>query len=396
MIEIYSEINELKSVILHRPGNELNNLTPAYLSEYLFEDIPYLQKAQEEHDQLRNILESNNVNVYLVTDLLIDIFSNNNVRKMKFLNDFFALSKILDSEYTSKLEDFFMNLSTEMFVDRIISGVKITEIYKMNGLEDNNFYGSQLFILPPMPNLLYQRDPAFTIGNTINLSTLSNNVRIRETFILKTIFSFHPLFQNNHQLNETNSFKIEGGDIQVLSKDIAIIGMSKRTEPLAIKTIARNILSNTSIKTIYGLEIPKNRAFMHLDTVFTQVDYDKFVYHQEIFKNVQAYRLELKNQNIEINYISGTLEGLLNKVTQSTNQFIPCGGMDFITSSREQWNDGANTFAIKPGKVITYDRNITTNELLSKSGVDIVPIKASELSRGRGGPHCLTLPLKRL
>jgi len=249
-----------------------------------------------------------------------------------------------------------------------------------------------------MPNLLYQRDPAFVIGNVLNLSTLSSVVRKREPFVLKTILENHPLFKTDRErrnIYETNSFNIEGGDVQVISRNVALIGLSKRTEPTAINLLAKKILLESSVSEIYAVEIPKNRAFMHLDTVFTQVDIDKFVYHSEIFKNVEIYKLSLNKDQIELNFTTSSLEELLNKVTKSINNYIPCGGEDFITRSREQWNDGANTFAIKPGKVITYDRNIKTNELLVKNGIDIIPIQASELSRGRGGPHCLTLPLKR-
>ena len=398
MFEIYSEINQLRSVILHRPGIEINNLTPAFLSQYLFEDIPFLSKAQEEHDELRKVLEANGVNVYLVTELLVDIFNKKNEYRNDFLDKFLSLSNVFDFDYRSSLKDFFMSLPIQDFVEKVISGVKITDLHPKSKMIDSNFYSSQLFIIPPMPNLLYQRDPSFVIGGLLNLSTLSNSVRKRETFILETIFTHHDLFEKanlHNRIHKTNSFSIEGGDVQVISQEVALIGVSKRSEPLAIKLLAKKIFLETTIKKIYAIEIPKDRAFMHLDTVFTQVDHFKFVYHSEIFKNVQIYKLELIDKEVKINHISETLEKLLNRISKSINQFIPCGGEDFITRSREQWNDGANTFAIKPGKVITYDRNIMTNELLSHHGVEIIPIKASELSRGRGGPHCLTLPLKR-
>jgi arginine deiminase len=397
MFEIFSEIGQLESVILHRPGEEINNLTPNYLSEYLFEDIPFLQKAQEEHDELRRILVNQGVTVYLVTELLKDIFSSDYLKK-SFIVDFLKLSNISNPDYIELLNDYLLRQSKDKFVEKIISGVKISDIHNLEKIKKSNFYNSQLFIIPPMPNLLYQRDPAFVIGNVLNLSTLSSIVRKREPFILKTILENHSLFKTDRErknIYETNSFNIEGGDIQVMSKNVALIGLSKRTEPTAIYLLAKKILLESSVSEIYAVEIPKNRAFMHLDTVFTQVDVDKFVYHSEIFKNVEIYKLSLNKDQIELNFTTSSLEELLNKVTKSINIYIPCGGEDFITRSREQWNDGANTFAIKPGKVITYDRNIKTNELLVKNGIDIIPIQASELSRGRGGPHCLTLPLKR-
>lgn len=393
-IRVYNEIGNLKTVLLHRPGGEIENLIPEHLSRLLFDDIPFLKVARSEHDNFAKVLSENGVEVLYVENLAALAVKDKGV-KASFLDEVIAECFVQDKETSKLLKDFLLQLPEKEMIDKVIAGTRKKEI----GLsEDNDDYP---FIMEPMPNLYFTRDPFASIGSGITLNSMKNNIRRRETIFAKYIFKYHPQFKNSNiplWYNRDEEFSIEGGDELVLSKDVLAIGHSERTSVEAIKKIAKNLFeANESFKTVLMFDIPKSRAFMHLDTVFTMIDYDKFTVHEGIEGNlkVSAISYDAKNKELLIEEQEDSLDRILSKYLEKDITLIRCGGGDRVISRREQWNDGSNTLAIAPGKVITYERNYITNEILDKNNVNVISIPSGELSRGRGGPRCMSMPLHR-
>ncbi len=218
-------------------------------------------------------------------------------------------------------------------------------------------------------------------------------------FLSEYMFQYHPRFENEkipNYGNRNDRYKSEGGDMLVLNDKVLAIGISKRTDPRAIEKLSKKLFKeNTSFQTILAFNIPKSRAFMHLDTVFTQVDYKIFTIHPGIMSELTIFEITKEKDSITVSKVVTTLEDILAKHLGQDIQLIHCGGADLITSGREQWNDGANTLAIAPGKVIVYERNHVTNEALREAGITVLEVPSSELSRGRGGPRCMSMPIFR-
>ena len=253
-----------------------------------------------------------------------------------------------------------------------------------------------------MPNLYFTRDPFCVVGSGIMLNKMYTLTRMRETIYGEYIFKYHPVYGNPPGIYYFRDLPstIEGGDVIVLSEKVIAVGVSERTHPQAIERLAKNLFYKyeTSFEKVLAVDIPKVRAFMHLDTVFTQVDYNKFTTHSELQETMRVFELSPESRpsgKLLIKPIEKPLKDLLEFYLEREIELIPCGGGDVIAGSREQWSDGANTLALAPGEVIVYQRNHITNELLVKNGIKIHTIPSSELSRGRGGPRCMSMPFYR-
>ncbi len=398
-IEIRSEIGPLRRVLLHRPGRELENLMPESIGRLLFDDIPYLKIAQEEHDAFCHLLRQNGVEVVYLTDLVAESLADAAVRE-KFIREYLAEAGIWGEKRTAMMLDFFLSMSTKNMVEKMMEGVRKSDVpgYGKKNLTDylDDYYP---FVLDPIPNLYFTRDPFAAIGSGVSIHRMHSVTRGRETLFATYIFQYHPQYRNvpvyfNRHANAT----VEGGDILVLSSKVAAIGISQRTQPWAIEQLAKKLLwGNTGFERVLAIDIPKNRAFMHLDTVFTMVDYDKFNMHPNITADLRVFVLEAGGQgHLTITEEHGSLEHILREHLHLDRvTLIPCGGGSVIDAAREQWNDGSNTFCIAPGKVIVYSRNYVTNRAMEDAGVEVLTIPSSELSRGRGGPRCMTMPLVR-
>ena len=259
------------------------------------------------------------------------------------------------------------------------------------------------FYLDPMPNLYFTRDPAASIGNGLTINKMHWPARRRESLFMQYILKYHPRFANQNipvWYNRNNRFSVEGGDELVLNKHTVAIGISERTEAEAIERIASRLFHDSEFTRVLAIKIPSRRAFMHLDTVFTMIDYDKFSVHPEIMTaggELDIYVLDKSNTHVgyEVTHRRDLTNVLAESLGVSKVQLIQCGNGDPIAAAREQWNDGSNTLAIAPGVVITYDRNYVTNEALRKAGLKVIEVAGSELGRGRGGPRCMSMPLFR-
>ena len=404
-INVYSEIKPLKKVLLHRPGNELLNLTPDSLERLLFDDIPFLEKAQIEHDNFAKVLKENGVEVYYLENLMAEALDTSDEVKEKFVKQFIDEAGITSYKYKKVVYDYLISYTNNLdLVLKTMEGIKLNELYSMKRDVEHSLVDfvseDSKFLADPMPNLYFTRDNFASIGKGISLNRMYSVTRNRESIYAEYIFNYHPEFQGNvtKYYGRTEPYHIEGGDILVLNNHTLAIGISQRTEPEAIETLAHNLFKDSDCKydTILAFSIPNCRAFMHLDTVFTQVDYDKFTYHPGIMDTLQVFEItEGVNGEINVKEMKDSLQHILTKYIGKEVTLIPCGAGDKIISEREQWNDGSNTLCIAPGVVVVYDRNNVTNEVLRRAGLKVLEIEGAELSRGRGGPRCMSMPLYR-
>lgn len=398
-LSIESEISPLKTVLLHRPGQELENLTPNRLEELLFDDIPFLEIAQQEHDYFAAKLEELGVTVVYLENLVAEVLIDKTIRK-RFIEEFFSLANLNQSNFKVAIVDYLNSLTPQEITKKLISGIKKDELTYIDKSFSAYINRDYLFAIAPLPNLYFTRDPAFILGNRVNFNKMHAFARQRETLFTKYIFTYHSQFKTDHAYDwMTSQYSIEGGDVLVLTKDTLAIGISQRTQAQALEILAQTLFFNEDdqkIKKILVFHIPSSRAFMHLDTVFTQVDYDKFAMHPGIVEYTDIYELTGNQyQRLQYRQLSGSTDTILSTVLDQKVTIFQCGGHDIVSSRREQWSDGANTLTVKPGEVLVYQRNKVTNQVLQDGGINIHPIPCSELSRGRGGPRCMSMPLIR-
>ena len=403
-INVKSEIKHLKKVLLHKPGNELLNLTPDTLGELLFDDIPFLRNARKEHDEFAKTLRDNGIEVVYLEDLVTQVLDKQPELRSKFLEQFIKEGGIHLEYYQKKIYEYLdKNFSSNKdLVLKTMEGVnliELTNIDRKNSLIELVSDKTRM-VIKPMPNLYFTRDPFATIDKGVSLNRMYSIARHRETIYGEYIFTYHPEYSSTTPYySRYNPFHIEGGDILVLSEKVLAIGISQRTEPDAIDMLSKNIFgSDSQIETILAINIPNTRAFMHLDTVFTQIDYDKFTMFPGISKTrtLEVFEITQKGKDgVHVKKIDEEMNHILSHYLGHDVEVILCAGGDRIAAEREQWNDGSNTLCIAPGTVVVYDRNDITNVLLRKHGINAIEVPSAELARGRGGPRCMSMPLWR-
>ena len=398
-IHNFSEIGKLNKVLLHRPGKELEKLTPNNFERLLFDDIPYLKVAQEEHDRFAEVLKENGVEVCYYQQETAKALADIEVRR-NFVNEFVNMTKDFSESIREAVVEFLMAKEPEELVATCIAGVFSDEIKASAGSLFDIVKSEEVFALDPMPNLYFTRDPGACVGNGINIHHMSTPARRRESLLLEYMTKYNRDFavEDTPMWYEIGGkYSIEGGDVLVLSKEMVAIGFSQRTTLAGIECFAENLLKNSEFKKVLVFDIPKCRAFMHLDTVFTMVDYDKFTIHPEIEGPLGVYEITLgADGQLRYNAMMDELANILAlELKLPAVELIRCGGGDLIAAQREQWNDGSNTLCIAPGTVVTYERNYVTNDLLDKRGIKVLSIPSAELSRGRGGPRCMSCPVNR-
>lgn len=408
-IHVKSEIAPLKKVLLHRPGNELLNLTPNSLNRLLFDDIPFLPEAQKEHDEFAHILRENGIEVVYLEDLMADVLDLSSEIEDQFIRQFVYEAGIRTPKYKTLVYEYLKSFTNKKeLVLKTMEGIKIYEINRAKREAEKSLVDlvceESDFLADPMPNLYFTRDPFASAGNGVILNKMYSVTRCRETIYASYIFKYHPDFKNQVDLyyNRDLPYHIEGGDVLNLNEHILAVGISQRTEAGAIDELAKNIFKNPkcAIDTILAFRIPESRAFMHLDTVFTQIDYDKFTYHPGIMETLQVFEITEgdildSDEDLEVKEVNGSLEDILETYLGRKITLIPCAGGEKISSEREQWNDGTNTLCIAPGVVVVYNRNNITNNILREHGITVYEMSSAELSRGRGGPRCMSMPLLR-
>ena len=400
---VKSEIGPLKKVLLHRPGKELEHLVPGELERLLFDDIPYLRLAQQEHDTFAAILREQGAEVVYLEDLMAETLRANPGLRVTFVRQFLREGGPFAQNHAEELFHMLSKIEDEReLVLKTMSGVTGAEM--RGGLNEGPLTSltreRRPFVLDPIPNLYFTRDPFASIGCGVSVHRMYSVTRCRETIYGDYIMRHHPDFAGKVPLyyDRNAPFNIEGGDILNLREDLLAIGLSQRSSPEGIELLASRLFRDEScpVRRILVLDIPNMRAFMHLDTVFTQVDRDKFTIHPDILGSLRIYDLRRDGTEVRARELYAPLEDVLREALELERvTLIRCGGKDNIASAREQWNDGSNTLCIAPGKVIVYNRNYVTNEILRSYGLEVFEMPSSELARGRGGPRCMSMPLER-
>lgn len=404
---VFSEVGPLKKVLLHRPGKEMETLTPEVLETLLFEDIPWLKKLQIEHDGFADALRGAGCRVYYYADLLKEVLEDSGVASVA-ADHLVSTGRIPQTRLKEEIRELLVSMDSRDLADVMICGLKKDAVPHSDEEKRLSWWIQEdfPFYINPLPNLYFTRDPGAMIGSGLALSAMQTGARSRETFLLDLIRRFHPMFasiEDNLWYSPDMGDSLEGGDVMVLSDSAVAVGASVRSGSDAIETLARRLFEGDSgIREVLVIRIPAARAYMHLDTVFTMVDRDSFTLFPGVADEIRVFRLTpsggsgdgVKDGSIRIREAESLEKGIAGILGMPV-RILKSGGKDRGAAAREQWNDSANTLAVKPGTVITYNRNTASNEALEKAGINVLEIEGSELVRGRGGPRCMSMPLLR-
>ena len=390
-----SEVGTLRSVILHRPGAELTRLTPRNNDALLFDGLPWVARAQEEHDAFAALLRSRGVEVLLLSDLLIEALASGaaRIQGIAAAVDARRLGLPLAQELSAHLR----GLPPPELAYLLMAGMTFTElpftadagtslVRRMHTHDD--------FVIEPLPNLMFTRDSSFWIGPRVAMTSLALPARIRETSLTDLIYAHHPRFLGVRRAYESHTAPVEGGDVLLLAPGVVAVGVGERTTPAGAEALARSLFDDDLAHTVLAVPIAQERATMHLDTVCTMVDVDAAVMYPAITDSLSAFTLTRTPDGIRISDAALFVKAAAVAMGIDRLRVIDTG-LDPVTAEREQWDDGNNTLALAPGVVVAYERNTETNARLADAGIEVLPIAAAELGTGRGGPRCMSCPAAR-
>lgn len=390
-----SEVGALRSVILHRPGAELQRLTPRNNDALLFDGVPWVARAQDEHDAFAALLRSRGVEVLLVADLLCEALASGAARVQGIAAA--VDSRRLGVQLAQELSGYLRTLAATELARVLMAGMTFGELSLGDAIDTSlvrRMHRGVDFAIDPLPNLMFTRDSSFWIGPRVAITSLALAARARETSLTDLIYAHHPRFLGVRRAYESRTAPVEGGDVLLLSPGVVAVGVGERTTPAGAEALARSLFDDDLAHTVLAVPIAQQRATMHLDTVCTMVDRDAVVMYPAIKDSLSAFTLKRTGEGVtildEAPFVRAAAEAMgIDKLR------VIDTGLDPVTAEREQWDDGNNTLAISPGVVVAYERNTETNARLQDAGIEVLPIAAAELGTGRGGPRCMSCPAAR-
>ena len=390
-----SEVGTLRVVILHRPGPELQRLTPRNNDTLLFDGLPWVAKAQEEHDAFAELPRSRGVEVLLLGELLTEALAHSGAARMHGISAA-VNSRRLGVPLAQELSAYLRTLDAPSLAHVLTGGMTFDELPFGEGelsLVRRMHHGGD-FVVDPLPNLLFARDSSVWIGPRVAITSLALPARARETSLTDLIYAHHPRFLGTRRAYESRSAPVEGGDVLLLGPGVLAVGVGERTTPAGAEALARSLFDDGLAHTVLAVPIAQERAQMHLDTVCTMVDTDAVVMYPNIVDTLTAFTIRRTGSGVKIDNAAPFVDAAADAMGIGKLRVIDTG-LDPVTAEREQWDDGNNTLALAPGVVVAYERNTETNARLADSGIEVLPIAASELGTGRGGPRCMSCPAAR-
>jgi arginine deiminase len=388
-------VGTLRVVIVHRPGAELRRLTPRNNDDLLFDGLPWVARAQEEHDAFAELLDSRGVEVLLLSDLLNEALSSGAARMQ-------GIAAAVDAPriglpLAQELSAYLRSLDPARLAHVLMAGMTFNELPSDARPDESlvrRMHRGSDYVIEPLPNLVFTRDSSIWVGPRVVIPSLALPARAREASLTDLIYAHHPRFTGVRRAYESRTAPVEGGDVLLLAPGVAAVGVGERTTPAGAEALARSLFDDNLAETVLAVPLAQERAQMHLDTVCTMVDTDAVVMYANVVDTLSAFTIARTPDGVRISDEAPFVDAAAAAMGIDKLRVIDTG-RDPVVAEREQWDDGNNTLALAPGVVVAYERNARTNARLEDAGIEVLTIAASELGTGRGGPRCMSCPAAR-